>query len=70
MLIRYHVFTNGKDDWFSKDEYGKAEQLYQSYEDQDLPCRLYEEVYENEEALENDEMEDEECLFAHGYLPD
>ena len=67
MIEIYHVFTDGKDVWTEK--YRFARKLYDHWRKWHGTARLYVERYENEEALVNDEMLEQELLFGYGYYP-
>jgi hypothetical protein len=63
----YHVFTDEKDLW-TKD-YRFARKLYNHWKKAKVAARLYKEVYENEEAMLNDEMLEENCILSYGPFP-
>lgn len=67
MIEIYHVFTDGKDVW--TENYRFARKLYDHWRKLHGTARLYVERYENEEALVNDEMLEQELLFGYGYYP-
>jgi len=67
MITVYHVFTHEKDLWTQ--DYRFARKLYKHWKKSTGTARLYKEVYENEEAMFNDEMLEEECLLAYGPFP-
>jgi hypothetical protein len=67
MIEIYHVFTDGKDLW--TENYRFARKLYDHWRKWHGTARLYVERYENEEALVNDEMLEQELLFGYGYYP-
>ena len=63
----YHVFTDERDLWTQ--EYRFARKLYTYWKKSRGATRLYKEVYEDEEAMLNDEMIEENCLLASGPFP-
>ena len=67
MIIVYHVFTDNKDLWTQ--DYRFARKLFNYWKKCKGTARLYNEVYENEEAMLNDEMLEEDCLFSYGPFP-
>ncbi len=67
LIIVYHVFTDEKDLW-TKD-YTFARKFYNYWKKVKGTARLYKEVFENEEAMLNDELLEEECLLAYGPYP-
>ncbi len=67
MITVYHVFTDRKDLWTQ--DYRFARKLYNYWKKSTGAARLYKEVYENEEAMLNDEMLEEECLLSYGPFP-
>ena len=67
MITVYHVFTDRKDLWTQ--DYYFASKLYKYWKKSRGTVRLYKEIYENEEAMLNDEMLEVECLFAFGPFP-
>jgi len=67
MITVYHVFTDYKDLWTENYDFALA--MYRLWRRRNSCARLYRETYENEEAMLNDEMLDEDCLFSHGAYP-
>jgi hypothetical protein len=67
MITVYHVFTDEKDLW-TKD-YRFARKLYNHWKKIKGAARLYKEAYENEEAMLNDEMLEENCILTYGPFP-
>lgn len=67
MIEIYHVFTDGKDVW--TENYRFARKLYDHWRKWHGAARLYVERYEDEEALVNDDMLEQELLFGYGYYP-
>jgi hypothetical protein len=67
MIEVYHVFTDGKDLWTQN--YRFARKLYDHWKKWYGTARFYVQRYENEEALVNDEMFEEELLFGYSYFP-
>jgi len=65
--VIYHVFTDAKDLW--TEDYRFARKLYEHWKKWYGTARLYQEVYENEEAMLSDEMLEEHCLFSYGPFP-
>lgn len=66
MIVRYHIFTDNKDDWTS--DWKEAVQTYLKFKQENDCARLYKEVYPDQEAYENDEGE-ENCIYAFGPYP-
>ncbi len=66
-IIVYHVFTDGKDLWTQ--DYRFARKFFTHWKKANGSARLYKEVYEDEEAMLNDEMLEEECLHSFGPYP-
>jgi hypothetical protein len=64
IVIVYHVFTHGMDDWLS--DYHEAKALYESFAREFGSARLYEERYIDRA---NDIMESENCLLSIGPFP-
>ncbi len=67
MITVYHVFTDEKDLWTKN--YRFARKLFNHWKKTKGAARLYKEVYENEEAIINDEMFGEDCILAYGPFP-
>jgi len=67
MITVYHVFTDNKDIW--TEDYRFARKLYNHWKKAIGCARLYKEAYENEEALIDDEVLEEELLLSYGYYP-
>ncbi len=67
MITVYHVFTDEKDLW-TKD-YRFARKLYNHWKKTKGAARLYKEVYDNEEAMLNDEIIEKDCILAYGPFP-
>ncbi len=67
VITVYHVFTDGKDVWTK--EYRFTRKLFHHWKKANGNARLYKEVYENEEAMLNDEMLEEDCLLWYGPFP-
>ena len=67
METYYHVFTDEKDLWTKN--YRFARKLYNHWKKTKGTARLYKEVYENEEAMLNDEMLEEDCILTYGPFP-
>lgn len=67
MITVYHVFTDRKDLWTQ--DYRFARKLFNHWKKTRGAARLYKEVYENEEAMLNDEMLEEDCLLSYGPFP-
>jgi len=67
METYYHVFTDEKDLW-TKD-YRFARKLYNHWKKTKGAARLYKEVYDNEEAMLNDEIIEKDCILAYGPFP-
>ncbi len=67
METYYHVFTDEKDLWTKN--YRFARKLYNHWKKTKGTARLYKEVYENEEAMLNDEMLEEDCILSYGPFP-
>ena len=67
MIEVYHVFTDRKDLWTQ--DYRFARKLYQHWKKSNGTARLYKEVYENEEAMLDGEMLEEDCLLSYGPFP-
>ena len=67
MITVYHVFTDEKDLW-TKD-YRFARKLYSHWKKTKGAARLYKEVYDNEEAMLNDEIIEKDCILAYGPFP-
>lgn len=66
--IVYHVFTDGKDDWF--DNYAEAEGLFEYWVEKYGNVRVYEEAFATKEAYETGQGEIiEECVLAAGDFP-
>src|SRR5205807_8340650 len=63
----FHVFTDEKDLWTQ--DYTFARKLYNHWKKIIGSARLYKKVYEDDEAMVNDEMLDEVCLMGYGYYP-
>jgi hypothetical protein len=66
-IVVYHAFTDNKDLWTR--DYKFARKLYNHWKKANGAARLYKEVYEDEEAMLNDEMLDEDCLLTYGPYP-
>lgn len=66
-IKRYHVFTDGKDEWFG--DFVEAKEWYEDWCEEYDNVRLYEEVYADDGALVNDEMDNEDCLLSQGNYP-
>ncbi len=49
--------------------YRFARKLYNHWKKTKGAARLYKEVYENEEAMLNDEMLEEDCILSYGPFP-
>ncbi len=67
LITMYHAFTDEKELWTM--DYKFARKLYNHWKKANGAARLYQEVYENEEAMFNYEMLEEDCLFAYGPFP-
>ena len=67
MITVYHVFTDEKDLWTKN--YRFARKLYNLWKKTKGAARLYKETYENEEAMLNDEMLEEDCILSYGPFP-
>ena len=63
----YHVFTDEKDLWTKN--YRFARKLYNHWKKTKGIARLYKETYENEEAMLNNEMLEEDCILSYGPFP-
>ncbi len=67
-LVRvYHVFADNRDTFTEDAE--EAVRVYAHYAEEHGDSRLYEEIYRDREAMENDEMLTEDCLLATGEFP-
>lgn len=61
LKIIYHVFSNNQDEWY--DALPEAEKAYQTLKDDSNCARLYEEIHNRNEVIE------ENCLSAYGEWP-
>ena len=66
-IVVYHAFTDEKD-WWTQD-YKLARKFYNHWKKANDAARLFKEVYEDEEAMLNSEMFDEDCLLFYGPYP-
>jgi len=67
MIIVYHVFTNGWDEWTR--DYDEAKRIYLRMLKEYRQARLYKEEYETEKDVENDNVDCEDCLRSYGDYP-
>lgn len=67
-IIDYHVFCDNKDEYTKSFDEAKA-QFMQWHGQGEKNIRLFEFVYANEEARQDDEVQYEDCIMAVGQYP-
>lgn len=69
-ILRYHVFSDGYDEWYSKDEYDKAvADFYRLIKDGYTRVRIYEGFENYEDGNPTGDFEDGDCLKSYGDFP-
>lgn len=66
MIKVYHIFTHNTDEWL--DDYKDALVLFEEFIEDYGCARLYVEVYEDDQAIKDDEMT-ENCIKSYGDWP-